>query len=494
MVRIKDIFKGIKYKTDEDLSNVAIKKIAIDSRKVEKESLFIAMRGCNTDGYKFIDEAIKKGAKVVAAEKDFNTPSGVKKILIADTRKTIPIAADNFYGHPSKKLKIVGVTGTNGKTTITYLIENILKWAGKDSGVIGTINYRIKGKREPAANNTTPGALELQSLLSKMLKNRARYVIMEVSSHSLDQGRVDRVLFDIGIFTNITKEHLDYHKTIKNYFDAKVRLFDKLKNSGIAILNSDDKMVSALKKRIKSRVLTYGIENKSDIMASDIFLSMDSSAFSIKTPKCSFKVRTALIGRHNVSNILASVAAAIALGVSVKAIKKGVESFASVPGRLEIVDLGQPFKVFVDYAHTEDALYNILSLLREVTKRGRIITVFGCGGNRDRSKRPLMGSVACRFSDKVVVTSDNPRFEDPAGIISEIEAGIKRKFSNYCLVEDRRAAIGNALKSASKGDVVVIAGKGHEKYQIMKGKSTPFDDCEVARSILKATRAFSKKK
>ncbi|OGW92967.1 MAG: UDP-N-acetylmuramoyl-L-alanyl-D-glutamate--2,6-diaminopimelate ligase [Omnitrophica bacterium RIFCSPLOWO2_02_FULL_45_16] len=492
MVRIKDIFKGIKYKTDEDLSNLAIKKIAIDSRKVGKGSLFIAMRGYNTDGYKFIDEAIKKGAKVVVAEKDFNTPSGVKKILIADTRKTIPIVADNFYRHPSKKLKIVGVTGTNGKTTITYLIENILKWARKDSGVIGTINYRIKGKGEPAAN-TTPGALELQSLLSKMLKNRARYVIMEVSSHSLDQGRVDQVLFDVGIFTNITKEHLDYHKTIKNYFNAKARLFDKLKNSGIAILNSDDKIVRALKKRIKNRVLTYGIENKSDIMASSIFLSMDSSAFSIKTPKCSFKVKTALIGRHNISNILASVAAAIALGVSVEAIKKGIESFTSVPGRLEIVDLGQPFKVFVDYAHTEDALYNILSLLREVTKNGRIITVFGCGGNRDRSKRPLMGNVACRFSDKVVVTSDNPRFEDSAGIISEIETGIKRKFSNYCLVEDRRTAIDNALKSASKGDVVVIAGKGHEKYQIMKDRVMPFDDREVVRSILKGNPRILKK-
>ena len=292
-------------------------------------------------------------------------------------------------------------------------------------------------------------------------------------------------MFDLGIFTNITKEHLDYHKTIKNYFDAKVKLFDKLKDDGIAILNNDDKMVSPLKGRIKNKVLTYGIDNKSEIMALDLFLSIDSSSFILKTHKGSFRVKTPLIGRHNVSNILACIAATIALGIPLNAIKKGIESFTYVPGRLETIEAGQPFKIFVDYAHTEDALYNILSLLREVIKEGKIITVFGCGGNRDRTKRPLMGNVACRFSDKVVVTSDNPRFEDPSKIISEIETGIKGKFSNYSLVEDRYRAISSALKSAAKGDVVVIAGKGHEKYQIVKDKIAPFDDREVVRSILK---------
>ena len=461
-----------------------IKKITSDSRRVKKGDIFVAVRGYNIDGHLFIGEAIRKGAKTIVAEKKFDAPDSIEKIFVKDTRKAIPVMADNFYGHPSKNMRVVGVTGTNGKTTITYLIENILKIAAHNSGVIGTINYRIKGKTTPAVN-TTPGALELQALLAEMLKKKIRYVVMEVSSHSLDQGRVDCVSFDVGIFTNITKEHLDYHKTIKNYFSAKTKLFDKLKESGVAVLNNDDEMVRSLKGRIKNKVLTYGIERRSDIMASSLCLSIDSSLFTVKTPKGFFRVKTALIGRHNVSNILASVAAAIALGIPIKAIKKGIESFAFVPGRLEIVDLGQPFKVFVDYAHTEDALYNILTLLKEVKKKSRIITVFGCGGNRDKKKRPLMGSVACALSDKVVVTSDNPRFEDPDGIISEIEAGIKGKFSNYFLVEDRRKAIASALRSASRGDIVVVAGKGHEKYQIVKDRAIPFDDREVICSVLK---------
>ena len=484
MIRLKYILSGVRYKTDKDISGVTVRRVTNDSRKAAVGDLFIALRGYKIDGYGFIGGAIKKGAKIVVSERDFKAPENVIKILVKDTRAASGLIAANFYGNPSKKLRIAGVTGTNGKTTITYIIENILKEAGIPAGVIGTINYRIDGRRLPAAN-TTPGPLELQALFSRMSKSGVKDVVMEVSSHSLDQGRVDRVLFDVGIFTNITKEHLDYHKTIKKYFYAKVKLFDKLKSGAVAVLNNDDHMVSGLRKRIKNKVLTYGLIKRSDIMACGIKLSMDSTSFTIHSPEGSFAVSTRLIGRHNTSNILASVAAAIALKIPLGLIKRGVESVGAVPGRLELVDEGQPFKVFVDYAHTEDALYNVLSLLREMVPDRNIITVFGCGGNRDSAKRPLMGNVACKFSDRVVVTSDNPRFEDPYAIISQIESGIRGLFSNYAVVEDRRDAINKALSMASKGDVVVIAGKGHEKYQIIKESSIPFDDCAVARSILK---------
>jgi len=484
MPRIKDIFKGVKYRSCANCAAVIVKKITVDSRKVKKGDLFIAARGHNTDGYKFIDKAIKNGARIVVSDRDFIAPESVKKIIVKDARKATPAIAGNFYNHPSKRLKIIGVTGTNGKTTITYLIESILNATKKKSGIIGTINYRITGKQIPAVN-TTPGPLELQSLLYETLKKDAAYLVMEVSSHSLDQNRVDCVYFDVGVFTNITKEHLDYHRTVKNYFRAKTKLFTKLKKNGAAILNNDDRMVASLKGRINKKVITYGIKKSSDVMAKDIELSVGFSNFTVKTPNGTISIRTKLLGRHNISNILASIAASIALGIDLKEIKKGIEHFKIVPGRLEPVDLGQRFKVFVDYAHTEDALYNILSLLKDVTKSGKIITVFGCGGNRDRAKRPLMGDVACRFSDKVVITSDNPRFEDPMFIISEIEKGVKDEFTNYDIVPDRKEAIGKALRLAQEGDVVLIAGKGHEKYQIIKDKTLPFDDCEVAGCILK---------
>ena len=483
MARIKEILKGIRYRSGDRISGVSVKRIADDSRKVKRGDLFIAARGHDTDGYKFIDKAVKNGASAIISDRDFTAPENVKKIIVKDSRQTLPLIAGNFYDHPSDKMKLVGITGTNGKTTITYLMESILSAAKKNAGVIGTINYRSKGVSMPATN-TTPGPIELQSLLSEMLKRKVRYVLMEVSSHSLDQNRVGCVRFDVGVFTNITKEHLDYHKTIKNYFSAKTKLFEHLKKKGVAVLNNDDKMVASLKRRLKSKVVTYGIKKNADVTAGRIAISIDSSAFVIKTPKGSFEVKTKLIGKHNVSNILASVAASIALGIRLNTIKRGIESFSMVPGRLEPVNSGQPFRIFVDFAHTEDALHNILSLLRDVTGNGRIITVFGCGGNRDKAKRPMMGNVACSFSDRVVVTSDNPRSEDPVSIISEIEEGIKNKFTNYDIVPDRRDAIDKALRMAKKGDIVVIAGKGHEKYQIIKDKTLPFDDCKVAVSLL----------
>lgn len=482
MTYLKDILKGIKFKTDDDISRAKVNKPTSDSRTTDEGDMFIAVSGYSLDGHRFIKEAVSKGAIAVLSDKDFNSAPGIKKILVDDVRIALPIIARNFYKHPSGKLKVIGITGTNGKTTIAYLVENIFKTAGVGSGVIGTINNRFKD-RILRSKNTTPGPLELEALLAEMVREGLSYAIMEVSSHSLDQHRVDGVSFDMAIFTNITGEHLDYHKTIRNYLDAKAKLFDKLKAGGIAILNIDDKRVADLKKLIKKRIITYGLGEAALIRAQRVMLSLDSTTFVVTTPKGHIEIKARLIGMHNISNILASVAAAFSEGISLEIIKRGIESLDYVPGRLELIEAGQPFKVFVDYAHTEDALYNVLSLLRKVKKRG-IVTVFGCGGERDRKKRPLMGHVACRLSDSVIITSDNPRFEELSQVINDIKKGIKEKYSNYDIIEDRYAAIEKALGSASRDDIVLIAGKGHEKYQIIKDKAIPFDDCEVARSIL----------
>ena len=483
MIYLKEILHGLKYVSSAGLSGVKISGIACDSRMVKKRDLFIATKGPSSDGYDFIKDAIANGASAVLSDRDFDVAGFVTKILVSDARAALPVISANFYGNPCKDLKIIGVTGTNGKTTITYIIENIIKSAGKDAGVIGTINYRFKD-RVIEAKNTTPGTIELERLIRSMADAGVGYVAMEASSHSLSQGRVDGILFDAGIFTNITKEHLDYHITIAKYFKAKSGLFDRLKKTGVAVLNADDKRVAGLKSVIKNKAITYGLYNRADVRATELKLSLEGSSFIVVTPQSSFRVSTKLAGEHNVSNILASVAAAGSIGISARCIKKGIESFGSVPGRLEEVMGGQPFKVFIDFAHTEDALFNVLNILRKSAKNN-LITVFGCGGNRDKNKRPLMGRVACKFSDRVIITSDNPRFESPKDIIDEIELGVKREYSNYCVVEDRRKAIEKAVQSAGKGDIVIIAGKGHEKYQIIKDKVTPFDDNVVAREAIR---------
>lgn len=491
MMDLSNVLNGAKFNTKDDIAGLRINKVRADSKKIEKGDLFIAVRGYSVDGHRFIKEAVSRGAKAIVADRDFDAPPGVKKILVNNARIALPVIAGNFYKNPSSKIKVIGVTGTNGKTTITYLVENIFKTAGKGAGVIGTIDYRLKDRKLPA-KNTTPGPLELEALLAEMVEMGLPYAIMEVSSHSLSQHRVDGISFDTAIFTNITSEHLDYHKTIRNYFDVKAKLFDKLKADGIAILNMDDKRVADLRRSIKKNIITYSLKRGADIMAEKIKPSLEGSVFSMITPKGTVEIKTRLIGVHNVSNILASSAAAFAEGFDLETIKRGIESLSYVPGRLEGIEAGQPFKVFLDYAHTEDALYNVLSLLRKLKKRG-IITVFGCGGNRDRKKRPLMGKVACRFSDRVIITSDNPRYEEPSQIINEIEKGIRGKFANYDIIEDRRRAIEHALDSASKDDIVIIAGKGHEKYQIIKDRIVPFDDYEVARSVLNKKRYESKR-
>ncbi len=462
--------------------NIDITAISDDSRTVTSGSIFVALTGHAKDGRNFVDEAVSNGAAAIVSDPGLRVPEGVIKISVSDVRGALASIAKNFYGDPSSKLKMIGITGTNGKTTVTYLIEAIAKRAGAGVGVIGTINYRSNGDVRPA-KNTTPGSLELVKLLSEMAGGGVKYAAVEVSSHALDQGRIDGVRLDVGLFTNIASDHLDYHKTRDEYFKAKSKIFAHLKDGGVAILNYDDEKVRSVKGSIKAKVLTYGIGQGSDIRASNIKLSSVGSSFDVRMPSGQFQVNTHLLGMHNISNCLAAVAAMHALGLDKKVIAEGISSVVSIPGRLEPVEMGQSFKVLVDYAHTEDALNNVLLIIKEITEH-EVWTVIGCGGDRDRTKRPLMGRAACKFSDHVIITSDNPRSEEPLDIIKDIESGIKGEFANYDIVPDRRDAIQKAIASAAEGDIVLIAGKGHEDYQIIKDKVIHFDDREVALEML----------
>lgn len=481
---LERVLKGINYsmQASPQKPKTDITAVIDDSRKVVPGSIFAALTGYSKDGRNFVDEAVSKGAAAIVSDSDLRVPDDVIKVSVSDVRSALAAMAKNFYEDPSSKLKVIGITGTNGKTTITYLIEAMAKSAGVPAGVIGTINYRSNGISIPA-KNTTPGALDLQKLLSGMVRDGIIYAAMEVSSHALDQGRVSGVGFDVGLFTNITSDHLDYHKTKSEYFKAKSRIFAHLKDDGVAVLNCDDEKVGSLKGSIKTRTLTYGTNGGSDIKAFNVKLSSGGSSFDVSMPSGKISMNTRLIGMHNVSNCLAAIAAMHALGLDEKSMVEGIRAVGSIPGRLEPVEMGQPFKVLVDYAHTEDALNNVLSILKSIAV-GKVRTVFGCGGDRDRSKRPLMGAAACRLSDRVVITSDNPRSEDPLDIIKEIESGIKGKFSNYDIVPDRREAIRKAITSAKAGDIVLIAGKGHEDYQIIKEDVIHFDDREVAAEML----------
>ena len=479
---LRDILKGVKHNITGGSPDIDIEDVTDNSRAVITGGLFVAMAGHANDGRKFLHEAVAKGARAIVSDPGLLVPENVVKVSVPDVREALSSIAANFYGHPSEELKLSGITGTNGKTTVTYLMESIARAAGYKTGVIGTINYRIGQKTSPA-KNTTPGALELQFLLRQMVGAKVRYVAMEVSSHALDQGRVSGVGFDAGIFTNITSDHLDYHDNKEKYFTAKARLYTHMKQSGWAVLNYDDVKVRSLKESIGSKTITYGTIRGSDVMGRNIKLSSDGSSFDVDTPSGALKIDTRLIGMYNVSNCLAAIAAMRVLGIDDKAVIEGIRAMDIVPGRLEPVDRKWPFKVLVDYAHTEDALNNVLSALKGISE-GRILTVFGCGGDRDKTKRPLMGRSACRYSDHVIITSDNPRSEEPLGIIRDIESGVSGKFSNYEIEPDRREAIRKAVALARRGDVVLIAGKGHEDYQIIGDRKTHFDDREAAREAM----------
>ncbi len=463
-------------------SSRRIAAISCDSRTTGKDSLFVALKGTRQDGTQFIDEAIKKGARVVASSHPPVEKCGdVLFLHVDDPHKFLYEVTRRFYGPLSSKVKSVGITGTNGKTTVTYLIESILREAGKTCGVMGTINYRI-GKKVLPSKNTTPGLVENQQFLADLAQKNIEYCVMEVSSHGLDQGRVDLIDFKSAVFTNLTSDHLDYHRTRENYFLAKSRLFTNLSPRSVSVINIDDPYGVKLASLTGSRVVKYGVLGEADVCAKGIKANVHESHFTVRANGHSLKVRTKLIGLHNVYNILAAVGVCLNEGIALDVISRGVGRLEHVPGRLERIDSHKGFSVFIDYAHTEDALKNVLEALREI-KPKRIITVFGCGGDRDKTKRPKMGRVAGQLSDVVVVTTDNPRSEDPQSIISEIILGFST--DNYQVVADREKAIVAAIAMADAGDIVLVAGKGHEDYQIFKGKTIPFNERKIVEKYLK---------
>ena len=489
-MRLKRILKNLDgLKGIEGETSLEINGLACDSKAVRDGFLFVAVRGSRFNGADFIDEAIQRGAKAIILESDNKKAYAFKRgstfIYTDDARRALSQSSMAFYGDISAKMRLIGVTGTNGKTTTTYLLERLFNKIGEDTGVIGTINYRFGDRLIPAVN-TTPGVLELYSLLSSMRKQGIKNSIIEVSSHSLEQGRVGTLGFDIAVFTNLTSEHMDFHKDMKSYLSSKMKLFSKIKQDGHAVINKDDASSGDIIKRVssekKARVLTYGISDTADVRAQDIRFSFQGLEFKLCHKEC-IDIRSKLIGRHNVYNILASASCGIAMGIAMKDIARAVEEVSGLPGRLEKIDCGQDFLVFVDYAHTENGLESVLKTLRELEPK-RLLVVFGCGGDRDRSKRPNMGRVSSELSDKMFITSDNPRNEDPMRIIDEITSGIGTKNNNYIIELDRFKAIDLALKEAKRGDIVLVAGKGHETYQIFKNTTLPFDDREVIKRIL----------
>jgi UDP-N-acetylmuramoyl-L-alanyl-D-glutamate--2,6-diaminopimelate ligase len=482
-MKLSEVVRGIDMIDRYGNMEVDINDIVYDSRKVSPGCLFICITGFKQDGHKYLEDAIKKGALAAIIEKDVEV-TGITLIKVADTRKSMPIIGSNFYRHPTETLKLIGITGTNGKTTTTYLIKSILDQAKKETSTIGTISIRI-GKVEVPSSRTTPESIDLQQLFKEMLDKHMEYSVMEVSSHALDLGRVDNCSFRIGIFTNLTQDHLDYHKNFDNYRDAKKKLFYKTTHTNI--INIDDKhgrIIADEIKSLKTELLTYGIDNNADIMAKNIEIDVKGIKFTLVTPKYSIDIQNNTPGIFSVYNCMAAAAVGYAEGIDKEIIKVGLYNLDNVPGRSEVLNIDKPYAVIIDYAHSPDALENILNAVRQYTK-GKIITVFGCGGDREIEKRPIMGAVAGRLSDYCVITSDNPRSEEPNSIIKQVEQGISSTNCDYICIENRREAIKYALTIAKKDDVVLLAGKGHETYQELKNGTIDFDEREVIRELIR---------
>ncbi len=463
------------------LPDIAIRGLECDSRKVEKDFLFIAIQGINKDGTVFIREALERGAAAVVADKAQALSNGVPLIRVPEGRLAAARLASVFYGEPSAGMKLVGITGTNGKTTSSYLIEYLLNAENKNTGVLGTVSYRFAGREIPAVE-TTPGPLRIHQILSQMRQSACRYAVMEVSSHALDQRRVEGIAFEVALFTNLTQDHLDYHGDLENYFECKARLFLGLGPDKTAVLNADDARVSGLKTRLGCRVLTYSAIREADFRAENIRWQDGATRFDLLYKRKSLPVELPLIGLHNVYNTLGALAVAHALGCDLGFCVKRLAGFEGVPGRLEAVRSGQDFLVFIDFAHTPDGLENVLSALVPY-KQGKLTALFGCGGDRDRTKRPMMAAIAARFCDFVYVTSDNPRSENAKDIAAEICAGFG-DFKNYTVVLDRKKAVRQALLAARRGDIVLLAGKGHERAQIVGAEALPYHEREEAERVL----------
>ncbi|HSF04217.1 MAG TPA: UDP-N-acetylmuramoyl-L-alanyl-D-glutamate--2,6-diaminopimelate ligase [Methylomirabilota bacterium] len=490
---VSELLAALPEKTVVGTPPASIRAIRDDSRKVGPGDCFVAVPGLRQDARRFVPEALRRGATLLVTEQPALPDIQIAQILVPSARAALGRIADAYYQHPSRRLTIVGITGTNGKTTTSYLVEALLRARGLRTGVLGTIQYRV-GDRSLPAGHTTPDALELHSMLASMYTQGVRGVSMEVSSHALALTRVDEVMFDVGVFTNLTQDHLDFHGTFDEYRRAKRRLFELLERSTkpgrAAVVNSDDPAGAEMTRDLALPVVTFGLRPPAAVRAVDWHSSLEGIRLTASTPAGPLELRSPLIGEHNVMNVLGAVATGLALGLGLDAIPGSLVGVGAVPGRFEQVSSGQPFLVVVDYAHTPDALERVLGTARKLTP-GRLGVVFGCGGDRDRGKRPVMGAIAARLADQVWVTSDNPRSERPEAIIEEIVAGMSGADAAGRLVReaDRRAAIAGALRWASAGDTVVIAGKGHESYQIVGNVVLPFDDRDVAHQILRERRS-----
>ena len=484
---LDEVFTGVEATLPAGASSIGIHQVACDSRKVQLGALFFALHGAKADGNAFIQDAIKRGAVAIASEETaFGTiPPSVTWVQVREARKALAITAANFLEHPANALQLVAVTGTNGKTTTTSVIDAIVKASGAKTGLFGTIAYHTPLGDYPAPN-TTPESVDLQGFFAEIRDAGGKYAVLEASSHSLAMDRLWGCHFQAAVFTNLTREHMDFHKTFEDYFTAKKRLFEGTGAGApeVAVLNTDDEFGKRLAGLAKKTV-TYGLESDADVSTKKFQLTFDGLTFTALTPNGKVHVVSRLVGRINVYNLLAAIGAAQALGLSNEVIEKGIRELESVSGRFQRIDLGQPFLVIVDYAHTDDALENLIRTARELNPKGRVITLFGCGGQKDRTKRPVMGEVTGRLSDLTILSSDNPRSEDPLKIISDIIVGLQKTAGKYLIEPDREKAIGMAMDEARSGDIVLLAGKGHENYQILADRTFEFDDREMARRALR---------
>ena len=482
---IKNLFVGLPILHTTGNLNVAVTSICTDSRRVAPGSIFFALPGHRVDGNEYIDEAVMRGAVAVVSEVDGGVPPRASYLQVENVRLTLASVARRFYGNPQEDLDIIGVTGTNGKTTVTTLLKYLLAEDNDPIGLIGTVAYEV-GKRTLPAGRTTPDSVDLQAMFAQMKDARCRTAIMEVSSHGIDQHRVANVDFKVAAFLNLTQDHIDYHKDFESYYQVKRRVFTG-ENGSVpenAVINIDDSYGARLLKEIPGdlAVTTFGLQKKADFRAEEIELNHDGSHFDLVCPEGRLKIKSPLLGSYNVSNVLAAFAIAWRCGADLPKIAKKLTSFAGVPGRMERVDMGQPFNVLVDYAHTDDALRNAVRMLKDITP-GRLLVVFGCGGNRDRGKRPLMTQAVTEYADMAWATADNPRGESIEVIFEDMKPGVVKE-ACITFTEDRRWAIHLALETAEPGDTVLIAGKGHETYQEFSDTVIPFDDRQVARELL----------
>jgi UDP-N-acetylmuramoyl-L-alanyl-D-glutamate--2,6-diaminopimelate ligase len=484
-LKLQHLLKNILPFPPDMEENPEITSIENDNRKVQQGSLFICIKGFTVDGHDFAEAAVKNGAVAILAERKLEV--SVPVLVVKNTKRAMAILADTFYGQPSRSFHLIGITGTNGKTTVSHLIEKIFSDAGQNTGLIGTMYTKI-GNKISEVKNTTPESLTLQKTFKKMAEEKVETTVMEVSSHALVEGRVHGSDFNVAVFTNLTQDHLDFHQTMVEYRHAKGLLFAQLGNTfdhtnpKYAVLNADDAASDEYIKATAAHIFTYGIDRKADIQATNIHMGAGGTTFDLISPHGIHKVQIQLVGKFSVYNVLASIAAALVSGLSLDSILSTLETIKGVAGRFELVDEGQDFSVIVDYSHTPDSLENALSTIKQFAQK-RVFVVVGCGGDRDRTKRPLMANIACLHATDAIFTSDNPRSEDPASIIKEMEAGVKG--GKYISILDRKEAIQYAVQQARSGDVILIAGKGHETYQQIADQIYDFDDRIVAKEAIK---------